>query len=65
MISVRLAFIVSLSLAAEFIVFAIQPLTAFATPEYARQTGFECKQCHLDALGGGPLTQEGKNFCRT
>jgi predicted heme/steroid binding protein/uncharacterized membrane protein len=35
---------------------------SFATPEYARQTGFECKHCHVDVIGGGPLTQEGKSF---
>lgn len=35
---------------------------AFATPDYARQTGFECRQCHVDVIGGGPLTREGKTF---
>ena len=35
---------------------------SFATPEYARQTGFECKHCHVDVIGGGPLTQAGKSF---
>jgi predicted heme/steroid binding protein/uncharacterized membrane protein len=38
------------------------PAPSFATPDYARQTGFECKHCHVDAIGGGPLTQAGKNF---
>jgi len=38
------------------------PLNAFATPDYARQTGFECRQCHVDVIGGGSLTQEGKIF---
>ncbi len=40
----------------------LSPLNAFATADYARQTGFECKQCHIDAIGGGPLTQAGENF---
>ncbi|HUI67644.1 MAG TPA: CopD family protein [Nitrospirota bacterium] len=35
---------------------------SLATPDYARQTGFECKHCHIDVIGGGPLTQEGKSF---
>jgi predicted heme/steroid binding protein/uncharacterized membrane protein len=35
---------------------------SFATPDYARQTGFECKQCHIDVIGGGPLTPAGKSF---
>src|SRR5450759_183774 len=38
------------------------PLNASATPDYARQTGFECRQCHFDVIGGGTLTQEGRNF---
>lgn len=38
------------------------PQHAAATPDYARQTGFECKQCHVDVIGGGPLTQKGKEF---
>jgi predicted heme/steroid binding protein/uncharacterized membrane protein len=35
---------------------------SFATPDYARQTGFECRHCHVDVIGGGPLTQAGKSF---
>ena len=38
------------------------PSVSFATPDYARQTGFECQHCHIDSIGGGPLTQAGKNF---
>lgn len=38
------------------------PTQSFATPEYALQTGFECKQCHVDAVGGGALTETGKQF---
>lgn len=44
------------------VVFAFSPLPALATPDYARQTGFECKQCHVDVIGGGPLTESGKKF---
>jgi len=40
----------------------LSPSAAFATPDYARQTGLECGQCHIDAIGGGPLTQAGKSF---
>ena len=38
------------------------PLFSFATTDYARQTGFECQKCHIDPIGGGPLTETGKNF---
>ncbi len=41
---------------------ALFPRHASATPEYARQTGFECKRCHIDVNGGGPLTEQGKQF---
>jgi predicted heme/steroid binding protein/uncharacterized membrane protein len=38
------------------------PHQAVATPEYSRQTGFECQKCHIDTIGGGPLTEIGKEF---
>jgi predicted heme/steroid binding protein/uncharacterized membrane protein len=38
------------------------PAVTGATTDYARQTGFGCGQCHIDAIGGGPLTQAGKDF---
>lgn len=38
------------------------PPVAFATPEYARQTGFNCGRCHVDIIGGGPLTADGNSF---
>jgi predicted heme/steroid binding protein/uncharacterized membrane protein len=41
---------------------AFSPCNVSATPDYARQTGFECRQCHVEVIGGGPLTQEGKTF---
>ena len=41
---------------------AFSPMPALATPDYARQTGFECKQCHVDVVGGGILTEQGKRF---
>jgi predicted heme/steroid binding protein/uncharacterized membrane protein len=41
---------------------ALFPGQVFATPEYARQTGFDCKRCHVDVIGGGPLTESGKQF---
>jgi len=40
------------------------PSPSFATPEYARQTGFECKQCHVDVIGGGKLTEPGEAFLK-
>ena len=38
------------------------PASAPATIEYARQTGMECKECHVQAIGGGPLTKAGEQF---
>jgi predicted heme/steroid binding protein/uncharacterized membrane protein len=35
---------------------------SFATPEYARETGFACGKCHIDTAGGGPLTQTGERY---
>jgi predicted heme/steroid binding protein/uncharacterized membrane protein len=43
-------------------VLACFPRYASSTPDYARQTGFECRKCHVDIIGGGPLTREGKSF---
>jgi predicted heme/steroid binding protein/uncharacterized membrane protein len=40
----------------------LTPSVSFATPEYARQTGLECKECHIDTTGGGSLTEFGKRF---
>jgi predicted heme/steroid binding protein/uncharacterized membrane protein len=39
----------------------ISPVSS-GTPEYARQTGFECKKCHRESAGGGPLTTTGEQF---
>ncbi len=41
---------------------ALIPAPGFATPDYARQTGLECRHCHVDAIGGGTLTDKGKQF---
>src|SRR5574341_878445 len=38
------------------------PIRASATPDYARETGFECTRCHVDVIGGGALTDGGKKF---
>lgn len=35
---------------------------AYATADYARQTGFACSDCHVEAIGGGPLTDQGLKF---
>jgi predicted heme/steroid binding protein/uncharacterized membrane protein len=42
-------------------VFALASVS-LATPEYARQTGLQCRDCHSEAIGGGPLTLKGKQF---
>jgi len=36
--------------------------SAQATQQYAVETGLDCKQCHVHALGGEPLTEEGTRF---
>jgi len=38
------------------------PRNTMATTEYARQTGMGCSYCHIEAIGGGELTSEGKRF---
>ena len=38
------------------------PSFASATTEYAQQTGLRCKDCHVDAVGGGKLTPAGETF---
>jgi predicted heme/steroid binding protein len=45
-----------------FIVLFLLPSLSSATAEYARQTGRQCSDCHVDTIGGGPLTDEGKKF---
>ncbi len=43
------------------LLFLSQP-SVFATPEYAKQTGYECGKCHIDVIGGGKLTPAGEAF---
>jgi len=45
-----------------FFIAALLPLQASATPAYAVQTGRACAQCHVDAMGGGQLTDSGTAF---
>ncbi len=40
----------------------LTPTLSYATPDYARQTGLACKKCHIDANGGGSLTDYGNRF---
>lgn len=40
----------------------ISPLPLFATPDYATQTGSDCRHCHVDAIGGRNLTGAGEQF---
>lgn len=42
--------------------FAVPPSTLFATQDYARQTRLNCIDCHVEATGGGPLTETGRRF---
>lgn len=51
-------------LSALFVFLSVIVLTpsAFATTEYARQTGLACGECHIQAVGGGPLTKAGEQF---
>ncbi len=37
-------------------------LPALATPDFAKQTGYECGKCHVDVIGGGKLTPVGEAF---
>ncbi|HAK88392.1 MAG: cytochrome B5 [Nitrospirae bacterium GWC2_46_6] len=43
------------------IIFTV-PAVSHATTEYARQTGLRCVECHVDATGGGKLTETGERF---
>jgi predicted heme/steroid binding protein/uncharacterized membrane protein len=40
----------------------LSPALAQATPDYAKQTGYECGKCHVDVTGGGKLTNVGDAF---
>ena len=31
---------------------------SLATPDYAKQTGYDCGKCHVDVIGGGKLTDD-------
>lgn len=42
--------------------FLLSVVPSFATTEYARQTGLQCSECHIEAIGGGPLTVKGQQF---
>jgi len=41
--------------------FIVFPFVSYSTPEYAEQTGRDCKICHVEATGGD-LTKAGKDF---
>jgi predicted heme/steroid binding protein/uncharacterized membrane protein len=45
-----------------FLIFLLLPFSALATPDYGRETGFACGRCHIDAVGGSALTEEGAKF---
>ncbi len=44
------------------VAFLLFPPVAPATPDYAKQTGYECGKCHVDVIGGGMLTPVGDAF---
>jgi predicted heme/steroid binding protein len=45
-----------------FLVLAYFLPGAYATEEYAAQTGRDCEECHVDPLGGGELIPKGEAF---
>ncbi len=45
-----------------FLMALFLPSLSSAATDYARQTGMECRECHVDATGGGPLTKAGEQF---
>lgn len=38
------------------------PSISSATTYYSRNTGLSCKECHVEAIGSGPLTKTGEKF---
>ena len=44
------------------ILMLLSPTFVSATPDYAKQTGYECGKCHVDVIGGGKLTPVGEAF---
>jgi predicted heme/steroid binding protein len=45
-----------------FASFLLLPHRVSATPEYSLQTSRDCTWCHVDAVGGKLLTEQGKKF---
>ncbi len=45
-----------------FVLTLLFPVFSYGTAEYARQTGLQCGVCHVDAVGGGLLTEQGRQF---
>jgi predicted heme/steroid binding protein/uncharacterized membrane protein len=35
---------------------------ALATPDFSKETGYDCGKCHVDVIGGGKLTTTGEAF---
>ena len=40
----------------------LSPVLAQATPDFAKETGYDCAKCHVDVIGGGKLTTTGEAF---
>lgn len=49
------------SLGLFFLILLLLPSPSYTTPEYAEQTGFDCKTCHIETTGG-KLTKAGEDF---
>jgi predicted heme/steroid binding protein/uncharacterized membrane protein len=40
----------------------LSSVLAQATPDFAKETGYDCGKCHVDVIGGGKLTTTGEAF---
>jgi predicted heme/steroid binding protein/uncharacterized membrane protein len=40
----------------------LSPVLAQATPDFSKETGYDCGKCHVDVIGGGKLTSTGEAF---
>ena len=45
-----------------FLTILLGAAPASATEDFAAATGRECRDCHIDPLGGGPLTELGQGY---
>lgn len=45
-----------------FLALSFFPAVTAATTDYAVQTGLQCGECHVESIGGGPLTKAGQKY---